>query len=330
MRVNEEALFLESALDEIDKNYKIICPARWVILPFLLMILTGCVAPIKKAARDGDMLTLRRLVDSGVDPNEGAPLAYAVVYGHKEPAIYLLDKGADPNGFSWGYSILFHAMFHNKWDIARILVERGADAESAAAEYEAYGMTFGDEKKFLSCKARADRVRRMAGIRTDSAPATVPTPEKSASAAKPDPIQPKHRSKEVVDKINLAILDLDAVSISTEESVVLTNRLRSEVFSTNRFVLVERNEMNEILKEQGFQLTGCTSSECLVEAGQLLNVNQMIGGSIGKIGNTYTIEIRLIDISTGKILAMAAEDIQGRIDDVLKTGIPNAVIKLIK
>lgn len=88
--------------------------------------------------------------------------------------------------------------------------------------------------------------------------------------------------------------------------------------------------MNEILKEQGFQLTGCTSSECLVEAGQLLNVEQMLGGSVGKIGNTYTIEIRLIDILTGKILAMATEDIEGKIDDVLKIGISNAVFKLIK
>lgn len=317
--------------------FRSILPTRIVIMPFLLMILAGCTTPIQRAAKEGDLHTLRQLVDSGADPNEGAPLLYAVFSGKKESVIYLLNKGANPNQVSHGYSMLFHAIFHNQWDIARILVERGADAESAAAEYEAFGMAVKGKTHFLSYKAKGDRLRRMGGVQTDSAVATDPAPVRVASALKPAPIQlkpdvdsPKYQSKETLRKINIAILDLNAVGISKDESIVLTNRLRSEIFSTNRFVLIERNKMNEILKEQGFQLTGCTSSECLIEAGQLLNVEQMLGGSVGKIGNTYTIEIRLIDIMTGKILAMATEDIEGKIDDVLKIGISNAVFKLIK
>ena len=44
-----------------------------------------------------------------------------------------------------------------------------------------------------------------------------------------------------------------------------------------------------MLKEQGFQQSGCVSSECAVEAGKLLGVDQIVTGSIGKIGSYYTV-----------------------------------------
>ena len=59
--------------------------------------------------------------------------------------------------------------------------------------------------------------------------------------------------------------------------------------------------MVEILKEQGFQQTGCVSNECVVEIGALLGVQQMISGSIGRVGETYTIDIELISVQTGEI-----------------------------
>ena len=52
----------------------------------------------------------------------------------------------------------------------------------------------------------------------------------------------------------IAILNLDAVSISNSESITLTDRLRSELVNTGSFIVIERSEMDEILKEQGFQL----------------------------------------------------------------------------
>jgi hypothetical protein len=88
--------------------------------------------------------------------------------------------------------------------------------------------------------------------------------------------------------------------------------------------------MNEILKEQGFQMTGCTSSECAVEAGKILNVAKMVGGSIGKIGTTYTLDLRIIDVATGKIESISTVDTPEPIDNVLQTGIPSAIVQLLK
>jgi hypothetical protein len=78
--------------------------------------------------------------------------------------------------------------------------------------------------------------------------------------------------------------------------------------------------MQQILQEQDVQLTGCTTDECAVQVGQLLGVQQMIGGSISLVGETYTTSIRLIDVETGEIVKVATYDYKGPIDELLSRG----------
>jgi len=121
------------------------------------------------------------------------------------------------------------------------------------------------------------------------------------------------------EKMKIAVLDFSNTGgISNEESVTLTNRLRSMLVRTNSMVVLERGKMEEILGEQGFQQTGCTSTECAVEVGRLLNVQKMVSGSIGRIGETYTIDLSLIDIATAAIEQSFIRDYKGAIDGLLK------------
>ena len=95
-------------------------------------------------------------------------------------------------------------------------------------------------------------------------------------------------------KTRIALLDFNNTGgIPQYETVTLTNRLRSMIVQTNAFIVLERGAMEEILDEQGFQQTGCTTTECAVELGKLLNVQKMISGSIGRLGNTYTIDLSM-------------------------------------
>ena len=123
-------------------------------------------------------------------------------------------------------------------------------------------------------------------------------------------------------RLSIAILKLDAHGISNHEAATLTDRLRTELFKTNKFLVLEREKMDDILEEQGFQQTGCTSSECLVEVGQLVNVNRILGGSIGRVGETYTVSVRLIDVEKGQIVQTATRDVHGKIDVLLTITIP--------
>jgi TolB-like protein len=132
-------------------------------------------------------------------------------------------------------------------------------------------------------------------------------------------------------KVNIAVLDLEAISVTVNEARTLTDKLRGELVRTGAFQVIERAQMLEILNEQGFQQTGmCNTDECYVEAGKLLGVEQLIGGSIGKVGNIYLISVRLIEVETGIIKKLVDEEIEGSIDEVLKTGIRNVVLKMTR
>jgi hypothetical protein len=88
--------------------------------------------------------------------------------------------------------------------------------------------------------------------------------------------------------------------------------------------------MQEILKEQGFQQAGCTSDQCAIETGQMLGVKYMVVGSIGLVGHTYTISCRLIDVSTGKMVATAHVDCKCEIDDILSRSTVDLSRKLVQ
>lgn len=123
-------------------------------------------------------------------------------------------------------------------------------------------------------------------------------------------------------KTTIAVLDLDPTSISAEEAQFLSDRLRTELFETGAFTVVEREKMDEILKEQGFQASGCTSVECAVQIGKLLNVQEIVAGNIGKIDELYSISVRLIDIGSGVILKTATWDYEGKLSEALTEVMP--------
>lgn len=131
-------------------------------------------------------------------------------------------------------------------------------------------------------------------------------------------------------KITLAVVDLEGIGISQTEAVALSNRLRNELFRLGAFKVVDRGMMQEILDEQTLQLSGCTSNECLVEVGRLLGVQQMVGGSISKIGTLFSVSTRLVDVETGEVLNVSDYDIDGGLEDVLRSGMKEVAETLSK
>ena len=116
---------------------------------------------------------------------------------------------------------------------------------------------------------------------------------------------------------SIAILDLEGRGISAIEAASLTDRLRTALVRIGGVTVVERGQMEQILGEQDFQLTGCTSNECAVEMGQLLGVTKMVAGSIGKVGSTFSIDIRTVDVQSGRITHSLWRDYRGEIDGLL-------------
>jgi hypothetical protein len=86
--------------------------------------------------------------------------------------------------------------------------------------------------------------------------------------------------------------------------------------------------METILKEQGFQLTGCVTDRCMIEIGQLLGVSRMIAGTVGKLGPLYTINLRMVDVATGEIIYTTSVDCKCAVQDILTKSVPEIAKKI--
>jgi len=134
----------------------------------------------------------------------------------------------------------------------------------------------------------------------------------------------------LLGQTTIAVLQFDARGISNDEVATLTDRFRDELIKTDQFSVIERGMMEEVLKEQGFQQSGCFSDECVVEVGHLIGVQQMVGGSIGKVGNVFSVSARVIDVQSGEVLNVTNYDHTGELGLLLTKGMRNTVQQLLK
>lgn len=129
---------------------------------------------------------------------------------------------------------------------------------------------------------------------------------------------------------NLGVLDLNASDgVSASDARMIADRLETELIKGGRFTVLERRRMGEILQEQGFQQSGaCDTSNCEVQMGQLLGVDQILAGSLGKVGSVYSLNVKLLDVGSGKILQSQAIDVSGDLSLVLTQGCGQLAQKL--
>ncbi|MEW6556880.1 MAG: PorV/PorQ family protein [Elusimicrobiota bacterium] len=119
--------------------------------------------------------------------------------------------------------------------------------------------------------------------------------------------QPPVITKPVMPKTtvqtNIAVADFGGKNVSQADASIVADFLRTELVQTGIYTVIEKANMDKILAEAAFQQTGCTTSECAVQIGKLLNVKQMVVGNLSKLMDTYYITVNLVEVETGKILA---------------------------
>jgi len=119
------------------------------------------------------------------------------------------------------------------------------------------------------------------------------------------------------DKQTVAVLDFEGRGISVMEAQTLTDRFNTAMSGTKKVIMVERGTMMDVLDEQGFESDGCTSDECAAEVGAMLGVQFMVSGAIGKLGDTYTIDVKMFSVSTGAAENMQNVTYQGKVDGLI-------------
>ena len=80
---------------------------------------------------------------------------------------------------------------------------------------------------------------------------------------------------------------------------IASKMVRAEVVRTNKFVVLDEFDMNEVNQDQEFD--SCYSKKCLVEYGNNLQADYAISGSVDKIGAKIMISLKMIDVHTGNL-----------------------------
>lgn len=125
------------------------------------------------------------------------------------------------------------------------------------------------------------------------------------------------------EKVTVAVLDFEPKNITAESAEAATDLLRTELFNTGCFKVVERQRIQKILEEQRFQSTGVTDTDQAAEIGRLLNVKKIMIGTVTLLGGTHILNTRIVDVQSGQVeLAEAVESRGG------EENLPRAVTEL--
>ena len=132
------------------------------------------------------------------------------------------------------------------------------------------------------------------------------------------------------EKPTCAVLTFYAgAGISADEAAFVTDRFTAFLSQAEEYTVIARSKMREILRTAEFNRSeNCSATDCAIEAGQILQVRYMIFGSVGHIGNLYSLNSSLIDVESGSILRTAVTDHEGSITGFAKMT-PSANIRAL-
>jgi TolB-like protein len=138
------------------------------------------------------------------------------------------------------------------------------------------------------------KYRRMAGFE-DTTPAPVLAPPAAAGL------------------INAAVYGLTGKGLGRSKAGINASaQMRTELVNTGVFRIMDRAEMEKILKEKGFKQKGaCDDPACLAEVGRVLGVDRMLSGSVTNEGRVWTFSLSMIDAGTGDVLVTVTEHYDG-------------------
>jgi hypothetical protein len=136
---------------------------------------------------------------------------------------------------------------------------------------------------------------------------TLSAPEEGKGNRSPEPVspsspqpQPAAQTPPPKDLPKLAVWDLAARNTPTAHAQELTSILVSEITQIRKYEVYSQENVRTLAgwTEERMKL-GCTSTQCLTALGQM-DVVRLVSGSVGKIGNTYTVSLNLFDTQNAK------------------------------
>jgi len=103
----------------------------------------------------------------------------------------------------------------------------------------------------------------------------------------------------------IAILNVHSADLSTAEFIMVG--LEYRLFTSRRFVIVDRIRLDQIRHEQHLHISGEVDDASAVSIGHILGASIVITGSVGDDARGGWLALRALDVRTGQVMTMAMQ-----------------------
>ena len=103
------------------------------------------------------------------------------------------------------------------------------------------------------------------------------------------------------------IIGLIGISSPDEfEADFVQEQLLFNLVQSRRYRVVERRDLENIFREQNFQYSGYVDDDTMVSIGRMAGAEVVISGSIGPFASLRYLNLRVLDVESGIILAASS------------------------
>jgi hypothetical protein len=134
----------------------------------------------------------------------------------------------------------------------------------------------------------------------------------------------------VKGRTQLAVYDLDSEKHLKIVAIILSEALREELFRMGKFILVNRENMNQVLQEVKLGQTGLIDEKQAIQAGKVLAVKQIILGRLASIGKSSLIQAKRIDTETHNTMSISSLKCKKGREEVLLDRMKELAGKLVQ
>ncbi len=131
-------------------------------------------------------------------------------------------------------------------------------------------------------------------------------------------------------RTQLAVYDLDSAKHLKIVALILSEALREELLRLGNFILVNRENMNQVLQEIKLGQTGLIDEKQAIQAGKVLAVSQIIVGRLASIGKSSLLQVKRIDTETHSTVAISSLKCKKGKEEVLLDRMKELAGKLVQ
>jgi TolB-like protein len=136
---------------------------------------------------------------------------------------------------------------------------------------------------------------------------------------------------EEAEPIHLAVLEFSTKGgVTPQQMEVLSDMLTTEIRKLGKYSVIGANDIRATFQlEERRRIMGCDDESCVAEVGGALGVQWIVVGNVGLFGQTYLMNLKLLDAAKVKILGAVSRKVTGGQDELLDV-LPQMVRELFE